>query len=53
MALESKSLSAVPKWDDKQTSAGMHISKLEELLEYHDSKDVIDKVEMQNFPTNT
>ena len=46
MSADSKSLSGVPKWDGKQATAGMYISKLEALLEYHDSGDAIDKVAM-------
>jgi hypothetical protein len=53
MSADSKSLSGVPKWDGKQTTAGMYISKLEALLEYHDSGDAIDRVAMANCPTKS
>ena len=48
MASESKSLLAIPKWDRIQTSAGIYILKMETLLEYHDSRDAIGRVVMQN-----
>ena len=51
MSADSKSLSGVPKWDGKQATAGMYISKLEALLEYHDSGDAIDRSAMANCPT--
>ena len=51
--MESKSLQGVPKWDRKQNSARMYISKLEALLEYHDSGEAMYRVAMQNFPTQT
>ena len=51
MSADSKSLSGVPKWDGKQATAGMYISKLEALLEYHDSGDAFDRVAMRKFPT--
>ena len=53
MSADSKSLSGVPKWDGKQATAGMYISKLEALLEYHDSGDAIDRSAMANCPTKS
>ena len=53
MLADSKSLSGVPKWDGKQATAGMYISKLEALLEYHDSGNAIDRVAIQNCTTKT
>ncbi len=49
--MDSKRLSGVPNWYKKQAAAGMYISKLEALLEYHDSGDAIDRNAMANYPT--
>ena len=51
MSADSKSLSGIPKWDGKQATAGMYISKLKALLEYHDIGDAIDRVTMGNCST--
>ncbi len=46
MITENKSLSTVPYWDDKTSTAAMYISKLEAMVEYHDSGDSMDSTIM-------
>ena len=53
MSTESKSLSTVPNWDDKTSTASMYISKLEAIMEYHGSGDVMDKTIMGVCPTKS
>ena len=53
MSTESKSLSTVPDWDGKQPTAAMYISKLKTMMEYHDSRDVIDKTIMSTCPAKS
>ena len=53
MSTESKSLSTVPDWDGKQPTAAMYISKLEAMMEYHDSRDAMDKTIMATCLTKS
>ncbi len=50
MSADSKSLSGIPKWDGKQATAGIYISKLKAFLEYHDRREAIDRVAKRNYP---
>ncbi len=48
-----KGLSTVPSWDGKTTTAGMYISKVEAMMEYHGNGDAMDKTAMANCPTKS
>ena len=48
-----KSLSTVPYWDGKAQTAGMYISKVEAMMEYHDNGDAMDATIMATCPTKT
>ena len=53
MSTENKSLSTVPYWDGKNATAGMYISKVEAMMEYHESGDAMDPTIMATCPTKT
>ncbi len=53
VAMENKSLSGIFKWDEKQETLAMYISKLEALAEFHDSGDALDSIAMANCATKS
>ena len=48
-----KGLSTVPYWDGKTSTAGMYISKVEAMMEYHDNGDAMDETAMATCPTKS
>ena len=50
---ESKSISAVPKWDGKVESCAMYLAQISALAEYHDCGGAIDWIAMIDCPTKS
>ncbi len=50
MSTENKSLSTVPYWDCKTSTVAMYISKLEVMMEYHDSGGSMESTIMATCP---
>ena len=46
-------MTSVPYWDGKVTTAGMYISKVEAMMEYHDNGDAMDENAIATCPTKT